>query len=50
VGVILGLVHGGNNMCRLRMFEDNVLRKIFGPKREEVRGDGRKMQNVMLVI
>jgi hypothetical protein len=26
---------------RLRMFENRVLRRIFGPKREEMRGDWR---------
>jgi hypothetical protein len=25
---------------RLRLFENRVLRKIFGPKRDEVTGDG----------
>jgi hypothetical protein len=30
---------------RLRMFENRVLRRIFGPKREEVTGDWRKMRN-----
>jgi hypothetical protein len=25
--------------CRLRVFEDRVLRRIFGPKRVEVTGD-----------
>jgi hypothetical protein len=24
--------------CRLRVFENRVLRKIFGPKRNEVKG------------
>jgi hypothetical protein len=26
---------------RLRVFENNVLRRIFGPKRDEVRGEWR---------
>jgi hypothetical protein len=30
---------------RLRVFENIVLRKIFGPKRGEVRGDWRKLHN-----
>jgi hypothetical protein len=30
---------------RLRMFENRVLRRIFGPKREEVTGEWRKMQS-----
>ena len=25
--------------CRLRVFEKRVLRKVFGPKRDEVTGD-----------
>jgi hypothetical protein len=25
---------------RLRVFENRVLRRIFGPKRDEVKGDG----------
>jgi hypothetical protein len=28
---------------RLRIFENRVLKKIFGPKREEVTGDWRKL-------
>jgi hypothetical protein len=31
--------------CRLRVFENRVLRKIFGPKRDEVRGEWRKAHN-----
>jgi hypothetical protein len=31
--------------CRLRVFENRVLRKVFGPKREEVTGDWRKLHN-----
>jgi hypothetical protein len=30
---------------RLRVFENRVLRKIFGPKRDEVTGDWRKLRN-----
>jgi hypothetical protein len=30
---------------RLRVFEDRVLRRIFGPKREEVTGGWRKLHN-----
>jgi hypothetical protein len=29
----------------LRMFENRVLRRIFGPKRGEVTGDWRKLHN-----
>jgi hypothetical protein len=28
---------------RLRVFENGVLRRIFGPKRDEVRGEWRKL-------
>jgi hypothetical protein len=30
---------------RLRVFENRVLRRIFGPKRDEVTGEWRKFQN-----
>jgi hypothetical protein len=30
---------------RLRVFENRVLRKIFGPKRDEVTGEWRKLRN-----
>jgi hypothetical protein len=30
---------------RLRVFENKVLRKIFGQKRDEVTGGWRKLQN-----
>jgi len=30
---------------RLRVFEDRVLRRIFGPKRDEVIGEWRKLHN-----
>jgi hypothetical protein len=30
---------------RLRVFENRVLRKIFGPKRDEVTGGWRKLHN-----
>jgi hypothetical protein len=30
---------------RLRVFENRVLRRIFGPKRDEVTGEWRKMHN-----
>jgi hypothetical protein len=30
---------------RLRLFENRVLRRIFGPKREEVTGESRKLHN-----
>ena len=31
--------------CRLRMFENRVLRRIFWPKRDEVTGEQRKVHN-----
>ena len=31
--------------CRLKVFETRVLRRIFGPKRDEVTGEWRKLQN-----
>jgi hypothetical protein len=31
--------------CRLRVFENRVLRRIFGPKREEVTGEWRGLKN-----
>jgi len=31
--------------CRLRMFENRVLRRIFGPKRDEVTREWRKLYN-----
>ena len=31
--------------CRLRVFEKRVLRKIFGLKRNEVKGEWRKLHN-----
>ena len=30
---------------RLRVLENRVLRRIFGPKRDEVRGEWRKLHN-----
>jgi hypothetical protein len=30
---------------RLRVFENRALRRIFGPKRDEVTGERRKLQN-----
>jgi hypothetical protein len=31
--------------CRLKVFENRVLRRIFGPKREELTVDWRKLHN-----
>jgi hypothetical protein len=33
---------------RLRVFENRVLRRIFGPKRDEVTGEWRKLHNAEL--
>jgi hypothetical protein len=33
---------------RLRMFENRVLIRIFGPKRDEVTGECRKLDNDLL--
>jgi len=30
---------------RLRVFENKVLRRIFGPRREEVTGEWRRLNN-----
>jgi hypothetical protein len=30
---------------RLRVLENRVLRRIFGPKRDEIRGEWRKLHN-----
>jgi hypothetical protein len=35
---------------RLRVFENRVLRRIFGPKRDEVTGEWRKLHNGELRI
>ena len=42
MGVKHGHSHWGEER-RLRVFENWVLRKIFGPKREEVTGEWRKL-------
>jgi hypothetical protein len=33
------------NIRRLRVFENRVLRRIFGPKRDEIIGGRRKLHN-----
>ena len=30
---------------RLRVFENRILRRVFGPKRDEVTGEWRKLHN-----
>jgi hypothetical protein len=34
---------------RLRVFENRVLRRIFGPKRDQVTGEWRKLHNEELI-
>jgi hypothetical protein len=34
--------------CRLSIFENKVLRRIFGPKRDEVTGEWRILHNKVL--
>jgi hypothetical protein len=36
--------------CRLRVFVNRVLRRIFGPKRKEVAGGWRRLHNEKLHI
>ena len=36
--------------CRLRVFENMVLRRVFGPKRDEVAGNGENYIMRSLVI
>jgi hypothetical protein len=31
--------------CRLRVFENMVLRRIFGPKRDKVTGEWKRLHN-----
>jgi len=38
------VAHTGEE-CRLRVFEISVLRRIFGPKRDEITGELRKLQS-----
>jgi hypothetical protein len=38
------ILHCGRKR-RLRVFENKVLRRIFGPRRDEVTGDWRRMHN-----
>jgi hypothetical protein len=33
--------------CRLRVFENKVLRRIFGPKRDEVTREWRRLHNTL---
>jgi hypothetical protein len=40
----MGLILGGTHR-EMRVFENRVLRRIFGPKRDEVTGEWRKLHN-----
>jgi hypothetical protein len=31
--------------CRLRVFDETVVRRIFGPKRDEITGEWRRLHN-----
>jgi hypothetical protein len=35
---------------RLRVFDNKVLRRIFGPKRDEVTGEWRRLHNKELYV
>jgi hypothetical protein len=45
VYVTWSLVSDDKGEHRLRVFENRVLSRIFGPKRDEVTGDWRQMHN-----
>jgi hypothetical protein len=36
--------------CRLRVFENRVLRRIFGPKRDEVIGEWRSLHKKSFML
>ena len=36
--------------CRLRVFENRVLRRIFGPRRNKVTGEWRRLHNKELYV
>jgi hypothetical protein len=48
--IILPVVLYGCETWSLRVFESRVLRKIFGPKRDEVTGEWRMVHNEELHI
>jgi hypothetical protein len=43
--VLTGIRETYYNRAKLRVFENRVLRRIFGPKRDEMTGDWRKLHN-----
>jgi hypothetical protein len=40
-----GCVCAHLRVCRLRVFKNRVLRRVFGPRRDEVTGECRKLHN-----
>jgi hypothetical protein len=44
-GHILSDHRGNEDITSLRVFENRVLRRIFGPKRDEIIGRWRKLHN-----
>jgi hypothetical protein len=42
---VLGVTSRGEFTARLRVFENTVLRRIFGPKRDEATGEWRELHN-----
>ena len=36
--------------CRLRVFDNRVLRRIFGPKSDEVTGEWKKLHNELFNV
>ena len=39
------IIYVSKNEFRLKIFENRVLRRIFGPERDEVTGDWRRLHN-----
>ena len=50
MGVKLGRSHWGRNVCRMWVFENMVLRWIFGPKKDEDTGEWTKLHNEELNV
>jgi hypothetical protein len=44
-GIPSNIFSDSSTYLRLRVFENRVLRRIFGPKRDEVTGEWRKLNN-----
>jgi len=42
---VLSLVCQLREECKLRVFENRVLRRIFGPKRDDVTGEWKRLHN-----